>query len=377
MFKSYLLLLCLLVLLPLDAASENTTCKKCHPAIFAEYQRSMHHNASIFRDPIHRAVWEKHPAKAANNYSCAKCHTPSNQAPVSGSRKLSGMQTEQQAPVSCQTCHTITDVEHGEKSNTNHYSHKPKYFFSADKSRKGETLTFKEEKHFFGLVTHTSGSPFHTIDYSNEIYYNAKMCLGCHDHKQNGKGFAICDMQIKQGESKESCISCHMPQKRGSFVNLHDTKTHAFHGMSIHTKPLDLSSHVILSLAKKEKGFDITIHNKATHALFPHPLRLNQLRVSIERGGEILPLPAHSFVRIIGKEGKPAMPWEADSVLKDTLIKALEKRTIHYDTALQQGDSVILEFGYYLVNPKAAGKLGIKGSKATEFTVLTKRRIDL
>jgi len=357
------------------AGLENTTCKKCHPIIFSEYQTSMHSKSSIFKDDVHKAVWDKHPAKAANRYLCAKCHTPSDHALISGKHPFEANQIQRTEPISCQTCHTIENVEEHTKTNKNVYTQKKKYFFSAKVSEKGKKIIFKEEKSLFGLFTRTSGSPYHSIDYSNENFYNAKMCLGCHDHKQNGKKFTVCDMQIKQGDSKETCISCHMPQRKGSFVNLHDTKTHAFHGMSIHKKPVNLSKYITLSLTKKSDGFEVTIHNKATHTLFPQPLRLNQLRVDIERNGKIIPLATKSFVRIIGREGKPAMPWLATEILKDTTIKALETRKIPYDTPLHKGDNVVITFGYYLVNPKAAKKLGIKNPGVTKFIILTKKRV--
>jgi len=71
------------------------------------------------------------------------------------------------------------------------------------------------------------------------------------------------------------------------------------------------------------------------------------------------------------------MPWLADTVLKDTTIKAHEKRVVHFDTLLQKGDTVVIELGYYVTNPKIAAKLGIKDTELTEFTRLTKKRITI
>ena len=377
MLKAFYFLLFFFTSTQTFATLQNSTCKKCHPIIFAEYQNSMHAKASIFRDPIHKAVWDKHPAKKKNNYKCAKCHTPSDSNLISGKNKLIKNEIQETEPISCQACHTIESVEKHTKANKNKFIDKQKYFFSANKAKKGTKVVFKEESHFLGMLTSTTGSPYHDIDYSNENYYNAKMCLGCHDHKQNGKGFTVCDMEIKQGESKETCISCHMPKIKGTFVNLHNTVTHAFHGITIHQKPVNLSKYIKLSLEKKTKGFEVSIKNEATHILFAQPLRLNQLRVSIEREGKIIHFKPISFIRIIGKDGKPAMPWLANEVLKDTLIKALETRKVSYNGTLQKGDIVILEFGYHIVNPKAAKKLGIANKSATEFIILTKKRVSI
>ena len=372
-FLSFILLL--LFTTQINAAQENTTCKKCHPIIFAEYQNSMHNKASIFKDAVHKAVWDKHPAKPKNNYKCAKCHTPSDHDLISGKSKLENNDIQQTEPISCQQCHKIESVEKHKKANKNILTSKDKYFFSANKEKKGTIVKFKEENYMFGMMTKVSGSPYHTIDYSNENFYNSNMCMGCHSHKQSGIGFTVCDMEVKQGDSKETCISCHMPKVQGSLANQKQSKSHAYHGINIHkVTPILLSKYIKLSLEKNTNGFDISIKNEATHTLFPQPLRLNQLRVSIERDGKIIELKTESFARVIGADGKPSMPWLANAIISDTSIKALETRKVSYDTTLQKGDTLVVEFGYYIVNSKAAKKLDIADKSVTEFIILTKKR---
>ena len=377
----WILLLLLGLSIQAYATLENATCKKCHPTIFAEYKNSMHAKSSIYKDAVHKAVWDKHPAKAKNNYKCAKCHTPSDHDLLTGKHKLTDNEIQQKEPISCQACHRIESIEKHTKLNKNRFTNKKKYFFSADTQRKDKIITFQEKSSFFGLMTKTLGSPYHDIDYTNENFYDGGMCLGCHDHKQNAKGFSVCDMQIKKdttSENKETCISCHMPKVKGTFVNLKDTLTHAFHGISIHTIDTSLlGKYIKLSLQKTTDGFEVSIQNKANHTLFAQPLRLNQLRVSIERDNKTIPLKTENFIRIIGKNGKPAMPWIADSELKNTLIKAHEVRHVKYTDLLQKGDTVMIEFGYYLVNPKAAKKLGITDKSVSEFIILAKKRVEI
>ncbi len=378
MKSSKILFLLSVLTLFAQAALENTTCKKCHPVIFQEYQNSMHAQASIFKDPVHKAVWDKHPAKQKNNYKCAKCHTPSDHDLISGKNKLADNEIQQSEPISCQACHTIESVEKHVKANKNIFTNKKKYFFSADQAKKGTKVVFKEESHFLGMFKTKIGSPYHDIDYSNEGYYTGDACMGCHSHKQNGKGFVICDLEVKKKESEETCISCHMPKLKGSLANQKESDTHAFHGASIHNgTPATLSKYVKLSLEKTANGFTVTIKNEATHTLFPQPLRLNQLRVEIERAGRTITLDPKNFVRIIGTNGKPSMPWLATEVLKDTTIKAHEARKVDFNTTLQKGDVVTVRFGYYITNPKVAEKLGIGQKSATEFTVLTKKRFTI
>jgi hypothetical protein len=251
------------------------------------------------------------------------------------------------------------------------YTNKKKYMYSKDEAKKGKKVEFHEKSYLFGLIKVGSGSPYHKIDYSNESYYNGDSCMGCHSHKQNSKGFVVCDLEVKQSDSNESCISCHMPQVKGTLANQKESATHAYHGMSIHAiTPEILSKYIKLSIDKGDNGFAVNIKNEATHTLFPQPLRLNQLRVTIERDGKDIPLKSYSFARVIGKDGKPAMPWIADVVLSDTTIKAHEKRVIKYDVAILKGDKVKVEFGYHLVNPKAAKKLGLSDKDSSKFIIL-------
>ena len=360
------------------ATLENTTCKKCHPVIYEEYTKSMHSKSSIYTDTIHKAVWDKHSAKEKGDYTCAKCHTPSDHNLINGIAKLTDNAIQQTEPISCQHCHMIESVEKHTKANKNILSTKAKTFFAADKALKDTKVIFKEKSSFFGMLKTTTGSPHHDIDYSNENFYDGEMCMGCHSHKQNSKGFVVCDMEIKQGDSKENCMSCHMPQVKGNLANQAKSATHAFHGHNIHnTTATLLSKYVKLSLKENTNGFDMHIKNEATHTLFPQPLRLNQLRVSIERDGKIIALKIESFVKVIGTNGKASMPWLADTIISDTSIKALETRKVNYDTVLQAGDIVVVKFGYFVVNPKAAKMLDITDESTTKFIVLTRERIKI
>lgn len=379
--KKYLYLITLISALSTShlSALENATCKACHPKIYNEYQHSIHANSSIYKDALHKAIWDKHPAKAKGDYSsCAKCHTPSDHDLIAGKTALTDNPIQQTEPISCQACHQIESIEKHTKTNKNIYTDKKKYFFSADSKKKGQKVIFKEEKSFFGLFSKTSGSPYHDIDYSNEGYYNGESCMGCHSHKKGSNGFMICDLEVKQGDSKESCVSCHMPQTQGNLANQKASGTHAFHGSSIRNgTPTHLSKSIALAITQSDKGFTVTVHNKATHTLFIHSLRLGELRVSIERAGKTIMLEPTTFHRVIGKDGKPSMPWLADAVLKDTTLKAHEKREITYPEMLQSGDAVVVALGYHVINPKMAQKLGVDDEALSGFTLLTKKRFNI
>ena len=357
---------------------ENHECKACHPKIYKEYQSSHHANSSIYKDEIFNAIWKKHPAKEANNFKCAKCHTPSDHALMKDKSILTQNEIQMTEPISCQHCHQIESVEKHTKSNKNILTKKEKTFFASDPVKKGTKLEFKEESSFFGLMTKKIGSPYHDIDYSNEDYYTGNSCMGCHSHKQNTNDFTICDLEVKETEGGDTCITCHMPQVSGSMANQKVTKTHAFHSATaLISKPSLLSKYILLDLKKTRNGFNITLENKANHTLVPHPLRLAKLKVSIQRAGKTIKIEPKTFVKIIGNDGKPTMPWLATEIVKDTSIKAFEMRKVKFENSLQAGDKVNVEFGYHIVNPKIAKKLELKDKSLSKFVILKKEQFKI
>lgn len=337
------------------------SCKKCHPAIYDEFQTSMHKKSSIYEDKIHKAVWDKHPAKAKNNYKCAKCHTPNAKT-----------EQDSHAGITCISCHTITNVQKHAQANKNVYTDKQKTFYSAQKGRETEKVEYKKATSWWGNKT-TVGSAYHDIDYTNKDYYNGNICMGCHSHKQNSSEFNVCTTsEDGVNTDKDNCITCHMPKVDGSATTVRISKQHAFHGFAgSKVRPDMLKKYVELEFKQNSNGFEISVENQAPHNFMTHPLRVVQLRATIIRGKKHIPLKTETFVKIIGHDGKPTMPWLATEVVKDTMLKANETRTVKYSDALQSDDVLEVKFGYYLVNQKALKKLNLDGeADLKEFTIL-------
>jgi len=344
-------------------ANDISTCKSCHPIIYNEFQKSFHKKSTIKEDAVHKAVWDKHPAKAKGNYKCAKCHTPN----VTEEHPNDG--------ITCLSCHTIIKVEEHVKSNKNIYETKDKTLYSAEKGMENKKVVYEEKSSWLGLVKETKGSPYHDIDYRNKNFYTGKVCMGCHSHKQNGKGFDVCRTNPKGAENEEyNCISCHMPKVEGSATTIRESKTHAFHGFAgSRNAPELLAKHVGISYKKSEVGFTITVENRAPHNLLTHPLRVVQLKTKLKRDGKSMTLKTETFVKVIGTENKPSMPWLATQVVKDNMIKANERRDISFDTKLQSGDEIETTLGYYIVNPKVIKKLNLEDHKELRHFITLKR----
>ncbi len=377
-----------LSLLALSAAEPFTSskiCKNCHPIIYKEYSESMHKNSSIFNDPVHAAVWNKHPLRKKGRYSCAPCHSPSDtrltEALTKGKKALpkkDEIQTDE--PIGCSYCHRIESIKHGKKRNINIISKKAKLYYAAHNGKSEKRVVkFHEESTLGGLGKKSAGSPFHTIDYSNENFSNGKICIGCHEFKKNSKAFSVCSMDLERSKrGKKNCITCHMPQVSGPISTLSDEKSHAFHGFAgLHVRPDLMQKHINLKAETKNGKLVVTLENLADHTLFAHPLRLAQLRVTIKRGNEDIELKPVNFYTILGKDGKPAMPWEAESVLKQNRIEAHEKVEMEFDFKPKSEDIVEAVLGFYIVNPKAGEKLGLKDSEVTKFKKLLNLKIKI
>ena len=368
--KTLLYLLALTsILFASSQKADTASCKKCHPLIAKEFELSMHKKSSIYEDKVHKAVWDKHPGKAKGNYKCAKCHTPNAKDEKS---KHDG--------ITCLSCHTIMDVEKHSKANKNIYSTKPKTFYSAEAGRETEKVVYKKTSSWFGMNVTTVGSSYHDIDYTNKKFYNGQVCMGCHSHKQNAHEFEVCSTSEAGAiNTSSNCITCHMPKIDGSATTVRISKQHAFHGFAgSRVAPQMLSKYVSIDINKDTNSFKLLVNNHAPHNLLTHPLRVVQLRSVLVRDRKKTQLKTHTFVKIIGHEGKPAMPWVATEVLKDNMIKANETRSINFDTKLESGDTIEVELGFYVVNPKVLKKLNLDGNKELEkFTVLKRTHFDI
>ena len=351
------------------AKSEMETCVKCHPTIVEEFKGSMHKNSSFYDDEIHKAVWDKHPLKAKDDYNCAECHAPNAKA-----------EEEVKEGITCTTCHTIKDVEEHKGKNKNVYAKDAKTLYSAEAGRESEKVVYKQESSWFGMNKTTVGSPYHDIDYSNEKFYTAQVCMGCHSHRENSHEFMLCETGKEGAKDKqENCITCHMPKVEGSATTIRHSQKHAFHGFAGARKhPEMLTQYVELNFKKIGNGFEVSVENKAPHNFMLHPLRVAELRVNIIRGGKAIPLKTETFVKAIGNDEGPSMPWLATKVVQDTMLKAKEKKSISYSDALQKGDKIEVQLGYYIVNPKALKNLNLDGNKEAEkFTVLKQKYFDV
>jgi hypothetical protein len=328
------------------ALNTSKVCQKCHPLIYQEYITSAHFKSSIYDDKIHKAIWDRHPLKKKNKYNCKKCHTPVN--------KPTSKKTND-GYISCVYCHKIKDIKLHAKSNTNIIDDRKNILYGARASKENQkNVTYGIKSSFFGLISKESGSAYHDIDFSNKNFYNSKTCMGCHSHKQNSLGFNLCKVDFDTKSKKKNCIDCHMQKVEGSFSTVKESKQHRFHGFSgVLNHSEMLSKYIDLDIDKKANEVKISIKNNSAHDIFLHPLRKGVLDIFVDSKK----VKTIYFYKIIGKDGKKTPPWLATSILKDTTLKANEKRV--YKIAIADAKSIEAVFGFYKIDPKVAKKFDL------------------
>ncbi len=344
--------------------TKNKECSSCHPNIYKEYMQSQHAKATIFKDPIHRAVYEKHPQyNKKDMYRCGHCHTPTADnlsalvAPHNGVTPDADNETQNEA-VACAYCHRIEDIKHGVAMNKNVISLKEKVYMTA-KSNPGK-------------------SSFHGLKTNKEIFKDGKLCLGCHSHKSNKKEFQVCSTSINNNASKKNCIECHMHKVEGAPSIVSKKKMHTYHGFpGLHGDLSYLSQYIDIDIfsSKDKKMFHVVVDHDVPHASLLHPLRFSELRVEVKSGDEVTKMQTRELVKVIGsktEEGaKPTPPWLATEIIKDTRIPANTTVDYPYRWDIKSGDVITATLGYYLVKPKALKKFDLQDNKeATKFRII-------
>ncbi len=342
----------------------NLECKECHPLIYKEHQGAMHNKSTIFKDPIHKAIWDKHPLNTKKQkYKCAKCHIPTanNLSDMLG-KTTKGLpdanNTTHNEAISCAYCHRIESVKHGIMANKN--------------------IISSEKKEYFATMKKPLRNKFH-YQAENKNFANGNVCMGCHSHKKNKQKFDVCVTSMSEPTDKDNCITCHMPKVKGSVSNKEDTPTHSYHGFpGTNSGHEMLAKYIDVKFIQNSDGFDISIYNQSPHLMLLHPLRFTQLHVSITNGNNINKFETKSFVRIIGKDKKSSPPWLANEIVKNTMIQAKETRIIKYKSSLKSGDKVKVTLGYFLVNPKILKKFSLENNeKAKKFNIMKEKVFEI
>jgi len=146
--------------------------------------------------------------------------------------------------------------------------------------------------------------------------------MGCHSHKQNAKGFEVCNTK-NQYDKTSDCIGCHMTRTLGTVdkQNKDMRKDYASHNfLGVHSQEM-VKKAVKLELSYKDEVLKLTINNRMGHSIITHPMRLKFVKTTITRdklviwsnfkGSPIEDAEASFIIVFKDAEGKTSMPNNA------------------------------------------------------------------
>lgn len=360
-------------------------CKECHTDIYKQWSGSMHAQSSALKDPIHGAFYRQvagdpttEGVKNAGTYPvCLQCHAPN--AAKDGKTKLDENVAYSEG-VNCVACHTLEKYlgihrEDGKMQlGVQSYSASEQLqganaFFheqgvAADRLRAGFEESGDLNPH---LGRSNLGKPYMSEEdvkeldlpmARNSMLKGSQACLGCHDKRNNPNRVALCQTgdEYKEGKSRETCQSCHMPVVNG-------VMSHAMGGG--HDTAM-LKRAVVLDLELDRKGGELMVavslenhqpHNVPTGA----PFRNLVVKLTAHsKQGDVLwqnykkhPMKedrkAYLAYGMVDDHGKPAPPPKATQAGQDSRLKPFEKRVLNYTIAAAEVDTVRAEVFYNLL----------------------------
>ena len=332
------------------------SCNECHENIYREHTASMHHNSSLFKDEVHAKVKE---ATSKDSYKCAICHMPAAtnlRSIMSGEKQPDANDYRQTDGVSCFYCHQISKIYDSKAHKINFSNYKGD----------NKPVVFGNLKKPYESNEHESQD--------NEIYKNSEVCMGCHSHKQNAKGFEVCNTK-NQYDKTSDCIGCHMTRTAGTVdkQNKGMRKDYASHNfLGVHSEEM-VKKAVKLELSYKDSVLELTINNRMGHSIITHPMRLKFVKTTITRDKQVIwsnfnesPIEdteASFIILFKDADGKTSMPSDAVEYKLNRNLKASQTKIIKYKVPkLQKGDEIKSVWISYIVNPKIAKKLDIKSA---------------
>lgn len=369
---------------------ESKNCEECHKKIYKQWKGSMHAQSVATKDPIHGAFYRKvigDPTKEgvttkSGKYPvCLQCHAPN--AARDQKTKLDSNPAYSEG-VNCVVCHTLKTfkginlpngkMQLGLSAYTTATQLQGPNGFLHEQGSAAEALREKLDKSG-DLNPHlgyaNDGKPYMAEKDMKEINFpleknsmmkTSSVCLGCHDKRNNSHGVSLCQTgdEYREGKSRETCQSCHMPVSDGIV-------DHSMGGG--HSLPM-LKRAVRLDMKTTSVGdklqIEVVLENQQPHSVpTGAPFRNAYVKITaLSINGDILwqnfkqrPLEdpqAYLVYTMLDDKGNPAPPPKATKVGKNTRLKPYELRTLSYEIPRAGIDSVRAELYYNLLWPNLA-----------------------
>ena len=243
--------------------TQKKMCKRCHPAIWREWERSMH--AKAWEDPIYQ---EAASQVADREKTCDPCHAP-EPILITGIGKMPKLrEADRKYGVSCIVCHIDA---HGAM-------HGP----------------------------HKSANPMYHANVTSEAHAKpTELCATCHGQPSVPEHNQVDSFRNSPAAEKGlNCASCHMPAvKRTLSVHSYETVTIRRHTWSGSRSVSKLKSAANLKIVRAESKATVRLTNKAGHLLPGEALRAIILDVKISDANGVM--NRHEQVFISEESEKP------------------------------------------------------------------------
>jgi hypothetical protein len=349
----------------LEAADFKTSanCKQCHEQIHDQWTTSMH--SQSYRDPVYQAFLRRIDEEKQGRLTafCVSCHAPLATMTRTVPAKLFDGQPKPallEQGVSCEFCHTISgsEVELRKLS-------LGAFLFP----RAGQTNVLYGRH----LDAKTNAHPTEP----SKFLGSSELCGTCHRFGHPASGMPIQDTYDEWKRSPyaaegKRCQDCHMPSYSGKTAEEGKDRPelHAHVFMGGHTEMIRKAAFVQVQSRWKDgrkESLDVvaSVSNIGAGHQIPTGvpgIREMWLEVSILNGSTVAATQKRQFVlELFDSEGKPAMPWDAVRIGKDTRIGPKRTRAEQFSFKLTNAADVRVEAKLLerLVSEQAARYAGV------------------
>jgi nitrate/TMAO reductase-like tetraheme cytochrome c subunit len=323
----------------------SSDCKQCHQQIHDQWMTSTHSQA--YRDPIYQAFLRRVDEQRQGKLTpfCVSCHAPLATVTRSVPAKLFDGQPKPallEEGVSCEFCHTIagSEVELRKLS-------LGAFLFP----RAGQTNVL------YGRHADAKTNAHPTEP--SKFLLSSELCGTCHRFGHPASGMSIQDTYDEWKRSPyaaegKRCQDCHMPAYSGKTAadGKERPELHAHVFMGGHTEMIRKAASVQIKSTWKggrKETLDVvaSVSNIGAGHLIPTGvpgIREMWLEVSILNGSTVAATQKRPFVlELFDSEGKPAMPWDAVKIGKDTRIGPRKTRAEQFSFKLTNAADVRVE----------------------------------
>jgi hypothetical protein len=341
----------------------SSKCRECHQQIHDQWTTSMH--SQSYRDPIYQAFLRRIDEERQGKLTafCVSCHAPLATVTRSVPEKLFDGQARPallEEGVSCEFCHTISGSE-----------------VELRKLSLGAFLFPRAGQTNVLYARHVDAKTDAHPTEQSKFLLSSELCGTCHRFGHPASGMPIQDTYDEWKRSPyaaegKRCQDCHMPAYSGKTAvdGKERPELHAHVFMGGHTEMIRKAAFVQVQSNWKggrKETLDVvaSVSNIGAGHLIPTGvpgIREMWLEVSILNGSTVAATQKRQFLlELFDSAGKPAMPWDAVRIGKDTRIGPKKTRVEQFSFKLTNVSDIRVEAKLLerLVSEQAARYAGV------------------